>query len=40
VRTKQETGNLNEDVNSMKEVLFEMSGEIDRLKKEIEALKQ
>jgi hypothetical protein len=39
VRTKQETGNLNEDVSSMKEVLFEMTGEIERLKQQIEELK-
>jgi hypothetical protein len=39
VKTKQETGNLSDDVSSMKEVLFEMSGEIERLKRELEELK-
>jgi hypothetical protein len=39
VRNKQENGNLRQDVGNMKEILFDMSGEIDRLKKEIEELK-
>lgn len=39
VKTKQETGNLNDDVSNMKEILFDMSGEIERLKREIEELK-
>lgn len=39
VRNKQENGNLRQDVGNMKEILFDMSGEIDRLKKEIEDLK-
>lgn len=39
VRTKQETGNLNDDVSNMKEILFDMSGEIERLKRELEELK-
>lgn len=38
-RSKQETNNLRQDVGNMKEILFDMSGEIDRLKKEIEDLK-
>ena len=38
-RSKQETSNLREDVGSLKEILFDMSDEIDRLKKEIEDLK-
>jgi hypothetical protein len=38
-RNKQENGNLRQDVGNMKEILFDMSGEIDRLKKEIEDLK-
>ncbi|MDO7667323.1 MAG: hypothetical protein MUQ39_02940 [Pseudomonadota bacterium] len=39
VRNKQENGNLRQDVGNMKEILFDMSGEIDRLKQEIEDLK-
>jgi hypothetical protein len=39
-RSKQETGNLREDVGNLKGILFDMSDEIDRLKKEIEDLKQ
>ena len=38
-RSKQATRNLREDVGSLKEILFDMSDEIDRLKKEIEDLK-
>lgn len=38
-RSKQETGNLRNDVSSIKEILFEMSDEIERLKKQIEVLK-
>jgi hypothetical protein len=39
-RSKQETGNLREDVGNLKGILFDMSDEIDRLKKEIEDLKE
>lgn len=39
VRTKQETGNLNEDISNIKEILFDMSAEIERLKQQIEQLK-
>ncbi len=38
-RSKQETGNLRDDVSSIKEILFEMSDEIERLKQQIEDLK-
>lgn len=38
-RSKQEAGNLREDVGGIKEILFEMSDEIDRLKQQIEELK-
>lgn len=38
-RSKQETVNLRQDVGNLKEILFDMSGEIDRLKNEIEDLK-
>jgi hypothetical protein len=38
-KTKQETGNLTDDVSNMKEIMFDMSGEIERLKREIEELK-
>lgn len=39
VKTKQTTGNLSDDVSSMKEILFDMSGELERLKRELEELK-
>jgi hypothetical protein len=39
VRNKQENNNLRQDMGNMKEILFDMSGEIDRMKKEIEDLK-
>jgi len=39
-RSKQEAINLRKDVSSMKEIIFEMSGELDRLKKEISTLKK
>lgn len=38
-RSKQETGNLRNDVSSIKEIIFEMSDEIESLKKQIEVLK-
>jgi hypothetical protein len=38
-RSKQETGNLRDDVSSIKEILFEMSDEIERLKQQIKDLK-
>ncbi len=38
-RSKQETGNLRDDVSSIKEILFEMSDEIERLKQEIKDMK-
>jgi len=38
-RSKQETGNLREDVGNLKGIIFDMSDEIDRLKKEIEDMK-
>jgi len=38
-RSKQEAGNLRQDVGSIKEILFEMSDEIERLKQQIEELK-
>jgi hypothetical protein len=38
-RNKQETGNLRDDVSGMKEIIFEMSDEIERLKKQIEDMK-
>jgi len=38
-RSKQDAGNLREDVSGIKELLFEMSDEIERLKQQIEVLK-
>jgi hypothetical protein len=38
-RSKQETGNLRHDVSNIKEILFELSDEIERLKQQIEVLK-
>ncbi|MBL1319674.1 MAG: hypothetical protein COA63_001250 [Methylophaga sp.] len=38
-RNKQETGNLRDDVSGMKEIIFEMSDEIERLKRQIEDMK-
>jgi len=38
-RSKQETKNLRHDISGMKEIMFDMSDEIDRLNKQIEALK-
>lgn len=38
-RNKQDSGNLREDVGGIKEMLFEMSDEIERLKQQIEILK-
>jgi hypothetical protein len=38
-RNKQETGNLRDDVSGMKEIIFEMSDEIERLKKQIKDMK-
>jgi hypothetical protein len=38
-RNKQETSNLRQDVGNLKEILFDMSGEMDRLKQEVEDLK-
>ncbi|PHS27193.1 MAG: hypothetical protein COA83_01340 [Methylophaga sp.] len=38
-RSKQETGNLRNDVRGIKDILFEMSDEIERLKQQIEDLK-
>ena len=38
-RSKQETGNLRDDISSIKEILFEMSDEIERLKQQIKDLK-
>lgn len=37
-RNKQETDNLSQDVGNMKEIMFEMSNEIDRLKQVIKDL--
>ncbi|MDH5357529.1 MAG: hypothetical protein OEY48_01380 [Gammaproteobacteria bacterium] len=38
-RSKQATGNLRHDVSNIKEILFELSDEIERLKQQIEELK-
>jgi len=38
-RSKQETANLRKDMSSMKEIIFEMTDEIELLKQEVEALK-
>jgi len=38
-RNKQETGNLRHDVSNVKEILFELSDEIELLKQQIEELK-
>jgi len=38
-RSKQSAGNLRQDVGGIKEMLFEMSDEIERLKQQIEELK-
>lgn len=38
-RSKQEAGNLRDDVSSIKEILFEMSDTIARLKKQVEDIK-
>jgi len=38
-RNKQDSGNLREDVGGIKEMLFEMSDEIERLRQQIEILK-
>lgn len=38
-RSKQEAGNLRHDMSNMKEIIFEMSDEIERLKQQVEELK-
>ncbi len=39
-RNKQENANLRDDVSAMKEIIFDMSDKIDRLKQQIEDLKE
>jgi hypothetical protein len=36
-RNKQETANLRKDVSNLKEILFDMSGQIEELKKQLES---